>query len=136
MWTKSPPWTRWLPHIVYTVNCQVHESTKHTPYELVFGQPPRTVVLPDVSFRGKIDEEDLKDDTCAKEEDSRGEYSEVVEDRVVKENGNVENYCENSMEDDGTKEENHEDGGSMIDDDNADDTQSTRKRPMKMVAGM
>ena len=100
----------------------------------MFGQPPRSVVLPDVSFRGKIDEEDLKDDTCAKEEDSRGEYSEVVVDRVAKENDNVENYCEkdydendnmgdgskdkehqdgNSMEDDGTTEEDHEDGGSM-----------------------
>ena len=30
---------------------------------------------------------------------------------------------------------NHEDGGSMIDDDNADGT-SVNKRPMKMVAGM
>eukprot|EP00731_Ephydatia_muelleri_P010267 Em0005g853a len=131
--SKSPPWTRWLPHIVYTVSSQVHESTKHTPYELVFGQPPRSVVLPDVSFRGKIDEEDYKDDTCAKEEDSRGEYSEVAVDRVVKEN--VENYCEKdyddtgnmgdgrgghedggSTKDDGTKEEDHEDGGSMEDD--------------------
>ena len=58
-------------------------------------------------------------------------------DRVVKENGNVENYCEkdyddtcnmgdgtkdeehqdgSSMEDDGTKEEDHEDFGSMEDD--------------------
>ena len=41
------------------------------------------LVLPDVSFRGKIDEEDLKDDTCAKEEDSRREHSEFVVDRVV-----------------------------------------------------
>ena len=94
------------------------------------------MVLPDVSFRGKKDEEDLKDDTCAKEEDSRGEYSEVAVDRVVKENGNVENYCEkdyddtgnmgdgskdeehqdgSSMENDGTKEEDHEDGSSMED---------------------
>ena len=55
-----------------TVNSQVHESTKHTQSELMFGQPPRSVVLPDVSYRGKIGEEDLKDDTCAKEEDSRG----------------------------------------------------------------
>ena len=105
-------------------------------------------MLPDVSFRGEIDEDNLKDDTCAKEEDSRGEYSEVVVDRVVKENGNVENYCEkdyddtdnmgdgskdkehqdgSSMEDHGTKEENHEDGGSMIDDDNADDTSVSKE---------
>ena len=103
----------------------------------MFGQPPRSVVLPDVSFRGKIDEEGIKDVTYAKQEDSRGEYSEVVVDRVVKENGNVENYCEkdyddtgnmgdgskdeehqegSSMEDDSTKEEDHEDGSSMEDD--------------------
>ena len=100
------------------------------------------MVLPDVSFRGKINEEDLKDDTCAKEEDSRGEYSEVVVDRGVKENGNVENYCEkdyddtgnmgdgskdeehqdgSSTEDDGTKEEDHEDGSSMEDDGTKDE---------------
>ena len=79
------------------------------------------MVLPDVSFRGKIDEEDLKDDTCAKEEDSRGEYSEVAVDRVVKENGNVENYCEKDYDDtgnmgDGSKDEEHQDGSSMEDD--------------------
>ena len=79
------------------------------------------MVLPDVSFRGKIDEEDLKDDTCAKEEDSRGEYSEVVVDRVVKENGNVENYCEKDYDDtgnmgDGSKDKELQDGSSMEDD--------------------
>ena len=55
------------------------------------------MILPDVSFRGKIDEKDLKDDTCTKVEDSRGEYSEVVVDRVVKENGNEEHYCKRTM---------------------------------------
>ena len=74
------------------------------------------MVLPDVSFRGKIDAEDLKDDTCAKEEDSRGEYSEVVVE--VKENGNVENYFEKDYDDtgnmgDGSKDEEHQDGSSM-----------------------
>lgn len=37
----------------------MHEATKHTPYELVFGQPPRSLLVPDVSFKGKINEEDL-----------------------------------------------------------------------------
>ena len=79
------------------------------------------MVLVDVSFRGKIDEEDLKDDTCAKEEDSGGEYSEVAVDRVVKENGNVESYCEKDYDDtdnmgDGSKDEEHQDGGSVEDD--------------------
>ena len=81
------------------------------------------MVLPDVS---KIDEEDLKDDTCAKEEDSREEYSEVVVDRVVKENGNVENYCEKDYDDtgnmgDGSIDEEHQDGSSMEDDGTKED---------------
>ena len=41
------------------INTQVHEATKHTPYELVFGQPPRSLVVPDVHFRGQLDEEVL-----------------------------------------------------------------------------
>ena len=42
-----------------------------------------------------------RDDTCAKEEASRGEYSEVAVDRVVKENGNVENYCKKDYDEGG-----------------------------------
>ena len=42
-----------------TLNTQVHEVTKHTPYELAFGQPTRSLVILDPSFRGKLDEEDL-----------------------------------------------------------------------------
>ena len=92
------------------------------------------MVLPDVSFRGKIDEEDLKDDTCAKEENSRGEYSEVVVDRVVKENGNVEKYCEKDYDDhgnmgDGSKDEEHQDGSSMED----DGMHALRRRTMKIL---
>ena len=37
-------------YFIDMVNSQVHESTKHTPHELVFGQPPRSVVLPDVAI--------------------------------------------------------------------------------------
>ena len=43
-----------------TINTQVHEATKHTPYELVFAQPPRSVIIPDPSFHGRI-EDDLGD---------------------------------------------------------------------------
>ena len=42
-----------------TLNTQVHESTKYTPRELVFGQPPRSLVIPDNKLAGKIDEEVL-----------------------------------------------------------------------------
>ncbi|KAL5459859.1 hypothetical protein EMCRGX_G033244 [Ephydatia muelleri] len=47
--TCKPPWSRWtwLPHIVYTMNTQVRETTKQMPYELVFGQPPRSVKIPE-----------------------------------------------------------------------------------------
>ena len=82
--SNSPPWTHWLPHIVCqfslanvykhidallnvysynydyidTINAQVHSSTKHTQFELVFGQPPRSVV-PDARLKG-LNEEDLE----------------------------------------------------------------------------
>ena len=45
---------------VDTINAQVHSSTKHTPFELVFGQPPRSVVVPDARLKGLINEEDLE----------------------------------------------------------------------------
>ena len=43
-----------------TMNTQVHDTTKQTPYELVFGQPPRAIFVPDVNFRGQLDEDGLK----------------------------------------------------------------------------
>ena len=39
------------------MNTQTHEATKHTPYELVFGQPPRSILVLDAGFRGQLDEE-------------------------------------------------------------------------------
>lgn len=42
----------------------MHEATKHTPYELVFGQPPQSLVIPDKTLVGKIHEEDLGE-VCA-----------------------------------------------------------------------
>eukprot|EP00731_Ephydatia_muelleri_P021616 Em0014g207a len=58
--SNSPPWTHWLPHIVYTINAEVHSSTKHTPFELVIGKSPRSVVVPDTRLKGLINEEDLE----------------------------------------------------------------------------
>ena len=43
-----------------TMNTQVHDTTKQTPYELVFGQPPRAIFVLDVNFRGQLDEDVLK----------------------------------------------------------------------------
>ena len=45
---------------VDTINAQVHRPTKHTPFELVFGQPPRSVVVPDARLKELINEEDLE----------------------------------------------------------------------------
>ena len=39
---------------------KVHSSTKHTPFELVFGQPPLSVVVPDARHKERINEEDLE----------------------------------------------------------------------------
>ena len=44
---------------IFSLNNQVHEATKHTPHDLVFGQPPRSLLLPDATFKGKINEEEL-----------------------------------------------------------------------------
>ncbi|KAL5500593.1 hypothetical protein EMCRGX_G012182 [Ephydatia muelleri] len=52
------------------INAQVHSSTKFTPIEFVFGQPPRSIVIPDIENRGKIDEDDLKLDDSAEKEDT------------------------------------------------------------------
>ena len=44
------------------MNTQVHETTGTSPYELVFGQKPRSVVFPTSAATGVIFEEDLTDD--------------------------------------------------------------------------
>ena len=44
------------------MNTQVHETTETSPYELVFGQKPRSVVFPTSAATGVIFEEDLTDD--------------------------------------------------------------------------
>ena len=38
----SFPWVSWLPRIMYSINTQVHTTTKEMPYKLVFGQIPRS----------------------------------------------------------------------------------------------
>ena len=38
----------------------MHRPTKHTPFELAFGQPPRSVVVPDARLKRLINEEDLE----------------------------------------------------------------------------
>eukprot|EP00731_Ephydatia_muelleri_P018625 Em0011g665a len=98
----SPPWSQWLPHIVYTMNTQVHDTTKQTPYELVFGQPPRAIFVPDVNFRGQLDEDVLKrpseDVKKDKEEDDVGK-EEVDEEKEEEDEEKEEEDEENEEED-------------------------------------
>ena len=42
------------------MNTQVHDTTKQTPCKLVVGQSPRAIVVPDVNFRGQLEEDILK----------------------------------------------------------------------------
>ena len=42
----SFPWVSWLPRIMYSINTQVHTTTKEMPYKLVFGQYPRSQLIP------------------------------------------------------------------------------------------
>ena len=64
-----------------TINTQVHETMKTTPYELVFGQPPRTVIAPDTTVGGIVDEVTLQ------HEDSSGDEVEPGSKRARQEDG-------------------------------------------------
>ena len=42
-----------------TMNTQKNETTKAMPYELVFGQSPRSILIPEPWLKGTINEEQL-----------------------------------------------------------------------------
>ena len=42
----SFPWMSWLPRIMFSMNTQIHSTTREVPYKLVFGQMPRSQVVP------------------------------------------------------------------------------------------
>ena len=71
------------------LNTQVHEATKHIPYKLVFGQPPRFLLVPDATFKGKINEEELAKPSQEEENDSIAEEPED-HDRVHRETSEEE----------------------------------------------
>ncbi|KAK7097700.1 hypothetical protein V1264_004638 [Littorina saxatilis] len=56
-------WVAGLPHIVYAINTSISETTGKSPFEVVYGQPPRThcAVLEILAQQGIIDEEDVPD---------------------------------------------------------------------------
>ena len=104
--------------IADTMNTQVHDTTKQTPYELVFGQPPRAIFVPDVNFRGQLDEDVLKpcdrdkseEGKKDKEQDYEGneaEDEETEKDEEEKEKEDVEN--EEEHDENGVHEEEKED---------------------------
>lgn len=39
--SKKPDWKNYIPSLVYSYNCTRHESTKITPFELMFGRKPK-----------------------------------------------------------------------------------------------
>ena len=42
--------------ILDTINTQVQEANKDTPYNLVFGQPSRSLTVADPEFQGQLEE--------------------------------------------------------------------------------
>lgn len=48
----------------------MYEVTKHTPNQLAFGQPPRSVEIPNAKFSGKIGEMDFENSNPDQDGDS------------------------------------------------------------------
>ena len=86
--TVAGAWSRLLPRIMYHLNVQSSKTTGKLPYELVFGQLPRTTLFPDCNVN-VIDEEkldngeresNLDDPACT--DDIVHEVSDTEEDQV------------------------------------------------------
>ena len=39
--TKEKQWDQWLPQVMFSYNTSIHEGTKYTPYELIYGKKAR-----------------------------------------------------------------------------------------------
>ena len=120
--------------IADTMNTQVHDTTKQT---LVFGQPPRAIFVPDVNFRGQLDEDVLKpcdrdkseEGTKDKEQDYEGNEGEdegTEKDEEEKEKEDVENEEERDEnevheEENEDEDEEKEDEGKKDEDEGKED---------------
>ncbi|XP_070183031.1 KRAB-A domain-containing protein 2-like [Littorina saxatilis] len=62
--TNGPQWSRGLKSVVHSINTSVSSATGTTPYELVFGQKPRSdqAVWEEFAAQGIVREEDLPND--------------------------------------------------------------------------
>ena len=61
------------------MNTQVHETTGHSPYELVFGQKPRTMKLAGEGAPSIIKEDDLElDGVVFEDEKVNNNYSYII----------------------------------------------------------
>ena len=60
---KDCGWALGLQHVMYSMNTSVSATTEKTPYEVVFGQAPRTscTVLEMLAEQGALNEEDIED---------------------------------------------------------------------------
>ena len=80
---------------------QVHETTKHTVYELVFGQPSRSLLVPVATFKGKINENTGSIAEKLKEQDGvkHWDYNRKEDDTILMENKMImmEMTVENKM---------------------------------------
>ena len=56
---QKKDWKRYIGHLVYSYNCIPHESTRYSPYELMFGRKPKLPI--DATFEQIRDEAVSKD---------------------------------------------------------------------------
>ena len=86
-----------LKSFLDTINTQVHDTMKTTPYELVFGQPPHSVIAPDSTIGGVIDE------TAVQLDDDFSHDAHQLDDQKLEE----VTYC-SDLEDMGSKHKDEE----------------------------
>ena len=53
----SFPRMSWLPRIIFSINTQIHSTAREVPYKLVFGQMPRSQVVPGAEQHIVMEEE-------------------------------------------------------------------------------
>ena len=52
------PWVSWLPRIMFSMNSEMHEGIKDSPYHVVFGRHSPTGFFPG-AVKNCVDEEDI-----------------------------------------------------------------------------